>query len=346
MAADPRFFPAAGPFTVAEILSACGASSDADPARRFTGVARLQDAGPDEVSFLDNRRYLDALAATRAGAVVLAAENAARVPAGCAALISAAPYLAFARIAGLFHPALPPRPGIHPSAVVDPTARLGEGTEVGPFAVIGPRAEVGPGCVIFPHAVVGEGVVLGAGCRIHPHASVSHAILGRGVVLHPGARVGQEGFGFAPTPDGAFLTMPQLGRVVLEDGVEIGANACVDRGSQGDTVIGRGTRVDNLVQLAHNVRTGRGCVLAAQVGVSGSTVLGDFVQLGGQAGLIGHLSIGSGARIAAQAGVLHDVPPGAEFFGTPAIPAKEAYRGIAAVRRLAARTRGGQGQGG
>ncbi|WP_207538387.1 UDP-3-O-(3-hydroxymyristoyl)glucosamine N-acyltransferase [Sabulicella rubraurantiaca] len=345
MAADPRFFLQAGPQSLAAILDAAEATSAGDPARHFSGVARLQDATEEQVSFLDNRRYLKELQATRAGAVVLTEEFVAQVPGGCVPIVSAAPYLAFARIAALFHPAPAPVPGVHPSAVVDPTARIGEGTEIGPLAVIGAGAEIGSRCLIGPHAVIGPGVVLGEGCRLHAHASVSHALLGRGVVLHPGARVGQEGFGFAPTPDGRFVTMPQLGRVILEDGVEIGANACVDRGSQGDTVVGSGTRVDNLVQLAHNVRTGRGCVLVSQVGISGSTTLGDFVQVGGQVGMTGHLTIGRGARIGAQAGVISDVPAGAELFGTPAMPVKEVFRQAAVLKRLAARTRGGKREG-
>ncbi|MCW8084087.1 UDP-3-O-(3-hydroxymyristoyl)glucosamine N-acyltransferase [Sabulicella glaciei] len=346
MAADPRFFLQAGPQSLAALLDAAGASSPGDPARRFVGVARLQDATEDQVSFLDNRRYLDALTSTRAGAVVLAEAFVAQAPPGCVPIVAKAPYLAFARIAALFHPAPAPLPGIHPSAVVDPSARIGEGTEIAPLAVVGAGAEIGPRCLIGPHAVIGPGVMLGEGCRIHAHASVSHALLGRAVVLHPGARIGQEGFGFAPTPDGRYVTMPQLGRVILEDGVEIGANACVDRGSQGDTVIGAGTRVDNLVQLAHNVRTGRGCVLASQVGISGSTTLGEFVQAAGQVGMTGHLVIGRGARIGAQAGVINDVSPGVELFGTPALPVKEAFRQVAVLKRMSARSRGGKGEGG
>lgn len=335
MAADPRFHPAGPPLTLAEAAAIAGGElRGGDATRRIAGVGALDAAGPDEVSFLDNRKYASQLATTRAAVVVLAGEFAARLPEGVAAIVTAQPYLGFGRIAARLHPRPAPRAGIHPTAVVDPAATLGDGCEVGPFAVIAAGAEIGAGCVIGPHAVVGEGVVLGEGCRIGAHASLSHCIAGRCVVLHPGARVGQEGFGFAVTPEGRFETMPQLGRVLLGDFVEIGANACVDRGSQGDTVLGAGTRLDNMVQIGHNVRTGRGCVIVAQVGIAGSATLGDGVQMGGQAGLAGHLTIGDRARVGAQAGVMNDVPAGTDVVGSPAWPAKDTLRAMAALRRL------------
>jgi UDP-3-O-[3-hydroxymyristoyl] glucosamine N-acyltransferase len=338
MAADPRFHPAGPPLTLGEAASIAGGElRGGDPARRVTGVGPLSSAGPEEVSFLENRRYAADLAGTRAAAVVLAPALAGKVPEGCAAIVTEAAYLGFARIAARLHPSPAAVPGIHPTAVVDPAARLGASCQVGPHAVIEAGAEIGEGCVIGPHAVIGAGVVLGEGCRIGAHASLSHAILGRRVVLHPGVRVGQEGFGFAVAPDGGFETVPQLGRVVLEEFVEIGANSCIDRGSQGDTVIGRGTRLDNLVQIGHNVRTGRACVIVAQVGISGSTALGNGVQLGGQAGLTGHLHVGDRARIGAQAGVMNDIPAGADVVGSPAWPARETMRAMAALRRLGAR---------
>ncbi|HYZ31002.1 MAG TPA: UDP-3-O-(3-hydroxymyristoyl)glucosamine N-acyltransferase [Crenalkalicoccus sp.] len=334
MPADPRFFGTAAPRRLAEIAAAAGGRSTGDPERCFAGVAALQSAGAQEVSFLDNRRYLDALRATRAGAVVLAPALAEAVPEGCVAILTEQPYLGFARVAALFHPPPPAIPGRHPSAVVAEDAEIGEGCEIGPHAVIGAGARLGPGCVIGSHAVVGPGVELGAFCRLHAHASISHTVAGDRVVLHPGARVGQEGFGFAPTPDGRYETMPQLGIVRLGDGVEIGANACVDRGSQGDTVLGPGTRLDNLVQIGHNVRTGRGCVVVSQAGISGSTTLGDFVMVAAQAGLIGHLQVGDKARIGAQAGVISDVPAGTDILGSPAWPVREFWRAIARLRRL------------
>jgi UDP-3-O-[3-hydroxymyristoyl] glucosamine N-acyltransferase len=338
VAADPRFHPSGRSLTLAEAAAIAGGElRGGDPSRIVSGVGPLAGAGPDEISFLENRKYASQLAGTRAAAVVLAADAADRLPEGVAAIVTAQAYLGFGRIAARLHPRPAPRPGIHPTAVIDPGARLGDGCEVGPYAVIGAGAEIGAGCVIGPHAVIGEGVVLGDGCRVGAHVSVSHCIAGRGVVLHPGARIGQEGFGFAVTPEGRFETMPQLGRVMLGDLVEVGANSCIDRGSQGDTVLGAGTRLDNLVQIGHNVRTGRACVIVAHVGISGSATLGDGVQMGGQSGVSGHLTIGDRARVGAQSGVMNDVPAGTDVVGSPAWPAKDTLRAFAALRRLGAK---------
>ena len=345
IAGDPRFFARGGPLPLAAVAAACGATA---PAVELTleGVAPLQSAGPAQVSFLDNRRYLPALAETRAGAVIVHPDLAAKVPATAVALQTAEPYLGWARVAALFHPAPPLRPGIHPTAVVEAGAAIDPAAEIGPFAVIGAAARIAAGCRIGPHAVVGPGVEMGADCRIGAHASVTHALLGARVYVYPGARVGQEGFGFAMTAQG-FVTVPQLGRVILEDDVEVGANSTIDRGSAQDTVIGAGSRLDNLVQIGHNVRLGRCCVIVAQAGISGSTVLEDFVMIGGQGGLTGHLRIGRRARIGAQAGVMADVAAGTEVVGSPAMPVREFFRQVAVLRRLAGgkgAARGGAGR--
>ncbi len=335
MAADVRFFGPGRPQTLSAIAAAAGASlpEGADPGRLFTGIGALQSAGPDDVSFLENRRYLPALKDTAAGAV-LCTPDVQTAPPGCIALGTAQPYLGFARVAVLFYPAPGPAAGLHPTAVVAADAEIGTGCEIGPYAVVGAGARIGAGSILGPHAVVGPGCVFGPGCRLHAHSSASHTIAGAGVVLHPGARVGQEGFGFAPTPEGRYVTMPQLGLVRLGDGVEVGANACIDRGSQQDTVIGPGTRIDNLAQIAHNVAMGRGCVIVAQVGIAGSARLGDYVTLAGQVGVAGHLSIGSKARIGAQAGVMNDIPEAQDWVGSPAWPARDTLRAMAALRKL------------
>lgn len=335
IAGDPRFFQRTGPHTLAAVVDAAQAKA---PPRRlmFAGVAPLQAAQPDQVSFLDNRKYVAALDATRAGAVIVHPDLAARVPSTSVAIVTTEPHPAWARVATLFFPLPPAKPGIHPNAIVAPDAEIDPTAEIGPLSVIGSGVRIGPRCRIAPLAVIGDGVIMGRDCRIGTHASISHALLGDRVVLYPGARVGQDGFGFAVTPDG-FITVPQLGRAILEDDVEIGSNSTVDRGSLHDTVIGAGTRLDNLVQIGHNCRIGRCCVLVAQVGVSGSTVLEDFVMLGGQAGIAGHLKIGKGARISAQAGVIGDVPAGAAYMGFPAEPSRAFLRGVATLRRLVKR---------
>jgi UDP-3-O-[3-hydroxymyristoyl] glucosamine N-acyltransferase len=336
MAADPRFYEVSGPQSLAAIAEAAGGRFEGDGSRLFAGIGSLPTATPDQVSFVEGRRHADALAATRAGAVVIEEGLLDRVPPGCVAILATHAALGFARVASLFHPPAPRRAGAHPTAVVHETASIGQGTEIGPYAVIGAGAEIGPDSLIGAHAVIGRGVVLGARARIHDHAGISHTLAGDDVVLHPGARVGNEGFGFVTDPaTGRHVTMPQLGRVVLGDGVEIGANTTIDRGASHDTEIGPGTRIDNLVQIGHNVRTGRGCVVVAQVGISGSATLGDYVVLAGQAGVAGHLTIGSRARIGAQAGVTKDVAPGLDVAGLPAKPARDHWREVAALRRIA-----------
>ena len=335
IAGDPRFFQRAGPFTLAAVADA--AEAEAPPRRlMLAGVAPLQTAGPDQVSFLDNRKYLSALDATCAGAVIVHPDMASRVPGGGVAIVTPEPYAAWAKVAALFHPAPPVCPGIHPAAVIAADAVVDPSAEIGPFAVIGERAEIGPRCRVGALAVIGPGVVLGPDCRIGPHASLSHALLGARVYVYPGARIGQEGFGFAITGEG-FHSVPQLCRVILEDDVEVGANSTIDRGSLRDTVIGAGSRLDNLVQIGHNARLGRGCVIVSQAGVSGSTVLEDHVMVGPQAGLTGHLTIGRMARIGAQAGVMADVAAGTEVVGSPAQPRRAFFREVATLRRLVKR---------
>ncbi|MEO9191755.1 MAG: UDP-3-O-(3-hydroxymyristoyl)glucosamine N-acyltransferase [Acetobacteraceae bacterium] len=309
-----------------------------DDGRRLSGLAPLGIAGPTDVSYLDNRRYAASLSTTRAGAVLVAPDAAGRVPAGTTAIVCAEPGLGWVRVAALFHPLPPVGAGVHPSAVVDPTARVDPGAEIGPLVVVGARAEIGARCRIGPAAVIGEGVVLGPDCRVGAHASISHALLGARIVVHPGARIGQEGFSLVAATDGP-RTLPQLGRVIVGDDVEIGANTTIDRGALSDTVVGAGSRLDNLVQIGHNVRLGRCCVIVAQVGISGSTVLEDFVTIGGQAATAGHLRIGERARIGAQAGVISDLPPGAEVLGSPAQPVRAFFRQVALLRRLARASR-------
>ena len=313
-----------------------GLASAADDGRLFAGVAPLHLAGADDVAFMEGRRNLPALKSSKAGAVVIEPAFVAQAPPGCVVLEAAAPQAGFIRIAGLFHPARQPKPGIHPSAVIAADAIIGQDCEIGAFVFIGAGAEIGAGCILENHVSIGAGCKLGAHGRIHAHANMEYCLAGDHVVLHPGARIGNEGFGFITTAEGKHVTMPQLGRVIIGDGAEIGAGSCIDRGAGGDTVIGPGARIDNLVQIGHNVTIGRGAVIVAQVGISGSANIGDYAVIAGQAGIAGHLNVGAKARVGAQAGVMNDVPAGTDVVGSPAWPAKETLRAFARLRRLAA----------
>lgn len=334
--ADPRFFTVAGPFTLDELVrvSTATLAAEADVTRRFRDVAPLETAGADDVSFLDNKKYVAAFQTSKAGLCVVAPDLADKAPAGMIVLLSADPYRAYARIAQAFYPVVAPQAWVAPTAWIDPTAKIGAGCRIEPGAAIGANAEIGAGCRICANVVIGPGVTIGDDCTIGANATVSHAMLGRRVTIYPGARIGQDGFGFAMGPEG-HLKVPQLGRVVIGNGVEIGANATIDRGAGPDTVIGDGCMIDNLVQIGHNVQLGRGCVIVAQVGISGSTRMGDFVAAGGQAGITGHLKIGSGARIAAQAGVMRDIGPGETVGGAPAVPMADWLRQSAILGKMA-----------
>ncbi|UEM05886.1 UDP-3-O-(3-hydroxymyristoyl)glucosamine N-acyltransferase [Skermanella rosea] len=332
---DPRFFTAAGPFTLERLAGIAGAelAPGADPAAEFTDVAPLDTAGPGDVSFLDNKKYVGAFEASRAGACIVHPDLVSKAPPGMALLVTPKPYRGYALVAQAFYPVPAPKPGISPQAVVDPTAAIGEGTEVGPGAVIGAGVRIGARCRIAPNAVIGDRVEIGDDTTIGACASLSHCLIGSRVNIYPGARIGTDGFGFAMDPAG-YVRVPQLGRVIVEDDVEIGTNSTIDRGAGPDTVIGRGSMIDNLVQIGHNVAMGPGCVIVAQSGISGSTQLGHHVVLAAQAGLAGHLKVGAGARIAAKAGVMRDIPPGGEVGGVPSVPMKQWLRQVAVLANL------------
>ncbi len=344
---EPVFFRRAQTPTLADIAAEIGAKAPdgADLSHVITGVGPLDTAGPGDLSFLDNPKYAHQLAQTRATAVFVAERYADRAPAGVIPLVTADPYRAFARFVGMLFPdAMRPgsffgASGVSPMSFVHPEARLEPGVIVDPGAVVGPRAAIGVGTVIGPHAVIGPDVRIGRNCSVGASATVQHALIGDRVIIHPGVRIGQDGFGFAMGPKG-HLKAPQIGRVVIQHDVEIGANSTIDRGANRDTVIGEGTKIDNLVQIAHNVTIGRHCVIVSQVGIAGSTSLADFAVLGGQVGLAGHIKIGMGAQIAAQSGVMSDIPAGQKWGGSPAVPMRDWLKGVALLQKFVRRDPG------
>lgn len=310
-----------------------------DPARAdvvVSDVAPLDAAEKNHLSFLDNKKYADAFKVSRAGACFVRPELASTAPPEMVCLTNKNPYKAYAIAAQAFYPPPVLKASRAPSAVVDSSAIIGADCMIEAGAVIGANARIGNRCRIQAQAVIREGVEIGDDCDIGPHVYVSHALIGPRVRLHSGVCIGKPGFGFVIDPAG-YVSVPQLGRVIIESDVDIGANSTVDRGAGPDTVIGQGSRIDNLVQIGHNVKLGKHCIVVSQAGISGSTQIGDYVMIGGQAGIAGHLKIGAGAKIGGQAGVMRDVPAGESRFGTPAVPMKQAMRQAALLARLAAK---------
>lgn len=338
----PLFFRSARPLTIGEIAALTGAEPrGGTPLDRIIGnIAPLERAGSGDLVFFDNPSYRDQLRMTQGEACLVAARFENDVPTPVAVLRVGDPYAAFVKVArALFAESLRPSSlfeaqGITAGASVHATARLESGVTIDPGAVVGPRAEIGAGTVIGPTAVVGPDVRIGRDGKIGAGATVTHALIGDRVIIHPGCRIGQDGFGYQVNA-GRHGKIPQVGRVIIQDDVEIGAGSTIDRGAMGDTVIGEGTKIDNLVQIGHNVSIGRHCIIVAQTGISGSVTLEDWVMLGGQVGIADHLTIGEGAQIGASSGLMHDVPAGAKWVGTPAKPAREFFREISALRRLA-----------
>jgi UDP-3-O-[3-hydroxymyristoyl] glucosamine N-acyltransferase len=333
--ADPRFFKNQGPFLLAQIVERCEGRplADCDMDISFDDVAALSDAGSSHISFFDNIKYKDQFLETKAGAVFVSENMAEHAPENCLALVSSSPYKSYALAAQLFYPLSVSKAGVSEHACIDPSVEIGDNVQIEAGAIVGPGVRLGDNVWIEAGCVLAENISIGPYTRIGANASLTHCDIGAHVHIYPGVRIGQDGFGFAVDPSG-HVKVPQLGRVIIEDHVNIGANTTIDRGAGPDTIIGQGTWIDNLVQIGHNVKIGRGCIIVAQVGISGSTVIEDFVAIGGQAGVAGHLTIGTGAQIAAQSGIMRDVPPGAEQMGYPALDMRDFMRQTAALKRL------------
>jgi UDP-3-O-[3-hydroxymyristoyl] glucosamine N-acyltransferase len=325
-------------FRLADLATQVAGELRGDPDREIRGVATLEDAGPGDIAFLANRRYRSQLATTGASAVILQAADSAACPVDC--LVTANPYLAYARIADLLFPNPACAGGVHPSAVVAPGARIDATAWVGPLCVIEEGADIGPGAYIGPGSLVGAGSRIGAGTRLVARVVVWNAsVVGARCILHPGAVIGSDGFGNA-NDAGRWVKVPQLGRVVIGDDVEIGANTTVDRGSLRDTVIADGVRLDNLIQVGHNVTIGAHTAAAAFVGISGSTAIGSRCTLGGAAGFAGHLTIADDVHVTGMAMVTHSLhQPGVYSSGIPAIPNREWRRNVARFQHLDELTR-------
>ena len=295
-------------------------------------LARLEDAGVGDLTFFANPKYAAALRGTKASAVILG-ERADAAP--CAMLRSAHPYFAFARAMELFAPRVPMPPGVHRLADVAADAAIDPTASISAFVSVGAGARIGARTVVHPHATIGPGAAIGDDCVIHARVSIRERVsVGHRVVVQDGAVIGSDGFGFAQRPDGTHHKIPQVGGVVIEDDVEIGANAAIDRPAIGETRIGAGTKIDNLVQVAHGVTIGRDVLLAAQVGIAGSSTIEDRVTLAGQVGVAGHLTLGKGVIATAQTGIPNSVEPGAFISGYPAIDNRDWLKSSAVFRRL------------
>jgi UDP-3-O-[3-hydroxymyristoyl] glucosamine N-acyltransferase len=339
---DLRFFIASAPASLAQLAALTGArlANDHVGAGLVYRVAPLASAGHDAITFLADRRYTKALGQTKAYACFVAEQFAGHVPEGCIALVTPRPQAAFAMAANHL---VQPRQHAHASPI-HPDAEIEDGVILSPGVVIGAGAQIGSGTVIGANTSIGPGVAIGRDCFISANVTIGFALIGDRVRILAGARIGEAGFGVAGAATGA-IDVPQLGRVIIQDGVTVGAGSCIDRGAFDDTVIGENTKIDNLVQIAHNVSIGRNCIIAAQTGISGSVTVGDGVAFGGQVGVADHINIGKGAQLAASAGVMKDIPEGETWGGFPARPIRRWLRETASIAQLAKRTGKPRGEG-
>jgi len=333
---DPNFFQNSGPFNATELAQISGAdiAGASKPDVLYKDVCSLDDAGQTDVSFLDNKKYKETFLTSSAGLCIVRPNILNFAPKYMTLLLTNDPYKAYARIASSFYPVKTPINSISGRSFISDSAKIGKNCTISTGVIIGKNVTIGDNCMVGGNTEIMAGSKVGESCSIGSNVSLQCCIIGKSVIIHPGVRIGQDGFGFAPGAHG-HLKVPQLGRVIIGDWVEIGANTTIDRGTSPDTIIGTGTKIDNLVQIGHNVNVGEHCFIVAQVGISGSTKIGDFTMIGGQTGIAGHLKIGSSVKIAAQSGIMRDIADGETVCGTPARPMKTFMRETATLKKLA-----------
>lgn len=332
---DRSFFPFSGSKSLVELaaIGECELYEGADNGVMIEDVKPLDRSGAGDITFFSNPKYMQVLQKCQASACIIHPRNLDLMPEGIIPLVSENPYYSFAKISTAFYPQFIFNPVVSPLSHVSPTAFVGQDTCIEVGAQVQDGATIGERCYIGPNVVIGRNVTIGNDCIIHANCTIFFSVLGNNILIHPGVRIGQDGFGFA-THKGIHVKVPQLGRVVIHDAVEIGANTTIDRGSGPDTIIGEGCQIDNLVQIGHNVELGKGCVIVSQVGIAGSSKLGNYVVAGGQVGIAGHLRIGDGVQIAAKSGVSDDIRPGERVGGIPAVPMKQWLQQVIAIKKL------------
>ena len=333
--ADSRFFPRSKKLTLEDIskLTKITLPKSVNKNKIFSDISPLNDATQDNISFLDNKNYIDQFKKSRAGACFFKKDFQKIAPKNMIPLISTNPYHSFAIIANAFYPMKDIDPGIHPKSYIDSSAKCDKSVQVSPGAVIYNDVIIGSNSLIGSNTVILPGVQIGSNTIIGPNCTIAYSIIGSNVKIHFGVKIGQDGFGFAQN-DNINFKMPQLGRVLIKDNVEIGSNCCIDRGTGPDTIIGEGTKLDNLVQIGHNAVLGKNCIMVAQSGVSGSTTIGNNVIIGGKVGIAGHLKIGNNVKIAAKSGVMKNIKDGEIIAGTPSVPINDWHRQTIVLKKL------------
>lgn len=329
------FHQKAGPFTAEEIAKKLNIDVKGATDKPLFGLAGLDAATEKEISFLDNKKYAKQLPHTQAGAVIVHPSMVDQCPEESIVFVSNTPYATYAEVLQLFYPEKKGQAGVHPTAIIEAGAVVPKSCSIGAGVYVGAGAVLGEEVTVYPQAHIGAGVHIGEKTVVHPNATLTHCLVGKFCLIHPNASIGQDGFGFAYAPEKGILKVPQIGKVKIGDYVEIGANTSIDRGSLKDTEIGDHTKIDNLVQIGHNVKLGKGCQLVSQCGIAGSTTLGDGCIVGGQAGSAGHIQITSGVVLAARTGVTKNITESGTYAGFPAIPMDKWRKLQVAIARLA-----------